>query len=132
MHRKSSFLQTSTSNAIKETSENPAPAPTGSSNRTDSFLNAIETRRTYYSLKNTSPVPDSRIKQLIDTVITHTPSSHNSQSTRLVVLLKDEHVRMWDMALETLRAVVPADKFAPTEQKVKGMREGYGTVSSKT
>jgi len=93
-----------------------------------SFLDAVKSRRTYYALKASSPIPDSRIQELVRTTVLEAPSSFNSQSTRLVVLLKAEHEKLWDATKEILRTIVPADKFAPTEKRIEGFRNAYGTI----
>ncbi|KAK9366406.1 Nitroreductase-like protein [Lipomyces kononenkoae] len=93
-----------------------------------SFLEAVRARRTFYQLVNKSPVPDSRIVELVNEAILHTPSAFNSQSTRLVVLLKKDHEKLWDIAKETLKAILPAEAFAATNQKLNGFQSGYGTI----
>lgn len=93
------------------------------------FFNAIRNRRTYYQLKKESPISDQQIQDIVHEAVLHVPSSFNSQSTRVILLLKGEHDKLWDITKEVLRGVVPADKFAPTEQKIDGFKAGYGTVS---
>ncbi|KAI9706428.1 MAG: hypothetical protein M1836_003433 [Candelina mexicana] len=93
-----------------------------------SFIDAVKSRRTYYNLTNESTIPDSRIEELVRDAILHCPSSFNSQSTRLVVLLKQEHEQLWDMVRDVLKAIVPEDRFEPTQQKLSGFRGGYGTI----
>ena len=44
------------------------------------------------------------------------------------MLLGDKHDRFWDITEDQLRAIVPADNFAPTEEKIASFRNGYGTV----
>jgi uncharacterized protein len=56
--------------------------------RTEQFLDTIRARRTTYALKNTSPIPDARIEDIIKHTILHTPTAFNTQSTRVIVLLK--------------------------------------------
>lgn len=93
-----------------------------------SFLDAVHARRTYYSLEKTSPIPDSRIEEIARVAIKDVPSSFNSQSARMVVLLKDEHDKFWDTTKEILKAIVPEDSWSHTEQRINGFRAGYGTV----
>lgn len=93
-----------------------------------SFIDAVKSRRTYYQLTNESTIPDSRIEELVRDAILHCPSSFNSQSTRLVVLLKKEHEQLWDMVRDVLKAMVPEENFKTTQQKLFGFRGGYGTV----
>lgn len=56
-----------------------------------SFIEAIQNRRSIYPLTNKSPIPDSRVQELVTEAIKHVPSSFNSQSTRIVVLFNGEH-----------------------------------------
>jgi hypothetical protein len=93
------------------------------------FLNAMEVRRTIYALNKKVPVPDARIQEIIKEALLHVPSSFNSQSTRILYLVGEEHNKLWDIVYEVLQGVVPADKFEPTAQKLAGFKAGYGTVS---
>jgi len=56
------------------------------------------------------------------------PSSFNSQTTRVVLLVKEEHNKLWDIVKEVLKGVVPADAFPATEKKLEMFKGGYGTV----
>jgi predicted oxidoreductase (fatty acid repression mutant protein) len=96
----------------------------------NAFIEAIKSRRTYYALKNTSPIPDSKIQEIINDVVLHVPSAFNSQTTRVVLLLKGEHEKLWDITRDVLKEIVPAENFAPTEQRMAGFRAAYGSVSS--
>lgn len=58
----------------------------------------------------------------------YTPSAFNSQSARVVLLLGKEHDKLWDITKEALRKVVPAENFAPTEEKINSFKSGYGTI----
>jgi hypothetical protein len=92
------------------------------------FFDAIKTRRSYYALNNTSPIPDSQIEQIVKEAVLHVPSSFNSQSARLVLLLKKDHERFWDLVRDALKPMVSAEHFPKTEQKLNGFKAGYGTV----
>ncbi|KAI9723260.1 MAG: hypothetical protein M1812_001142 [Candelaria pacifica] len=93
-----------------------------------SFIDAVKSRRTYYQLTNESTIPDSRIEELVRDAILHCPSSFNSQSTRLVVLLKKEHEQLWDMVKDVLQVITSEEKFKSTQQRISGFRGGYGTL----
>lgn len=93
-----------------------------------SLIDSLKERRTLHRTTKDVPISDDRIVELTELAVKHVPSSFNSQSTRLVVLLKDEHDKFWDMTLEILKPLVPADKFGQTEQRIAGFRAGYGTV----
>jgi predicted oxidoreductase (fatty acid repression mutant protein) len=95
-----------------------------------SFSEAVKSRRTYYQLNKTSPLSDEQITKLAEETLLHVPSSFNSQSTRLVVLLNKDHDQFWDFVLEVLKPIVPAEQFSATEQKIGGFKAAYGTVSA--
>ncbi len=93
------------------------------------FWNAIKERRTYYALSKEQVTSDEKIEEIVAEAIKHVPSSFNSQSARVVVLLGEQHDRLWDIAKAELKKLVPADSFQATEDKINGaFRSGYGTI----
>lgn len=93
------------------------------------FKAAVKNRRTYYSIDNKINVSDAEIKEIVEFAITHVPSSFNSQSTRIVLLLGDNHKKLWSIVKETLRKIVPAEAFAASEAKIDNcFAAGYGTI----
>ena len=92
------------------------------------FYNAMKERRSIYSISKESPVSDERIQEVIEEAVNHTPSSFNSQSSRVVVLLGESHDKLWDITMEALRKIVPAANFASTEEKINSFKAGYGSV----
>jgi predicted oxidoreductase (fatty acid repression mutant protein) len=92
------------------------------------LLEAIKNRRTIYALKKESTISDAKVQEIINHVILHTPSSFNSQTTRVVLLVKEEHTKLWEIAKEILKSIVPADHYPATEQRLNGFQAGYGTV----
>ncbi|MBF0802964.1 MULTISPECIES: nitroreductase family protein [unclassified Neisseria] len=87
-----------------------------------------EARRSVYALNQTLPLPAAEVAGIVEHAVLHTPSSFNSQSTRVVVLLGAEHEKLWQFAEDALRAIVPADKFAPTRQKLDMFKAAAGSV----
>lgn len=103
---------------------------------TDALVQAAQNRRTIYKLGKNSPVADAKIEELVNAAILNVPSSFNTQSTRLVVLLRDEHDRLWDLAIEAFGGLV-ATGAIPEEMwknqtlpKIQGFKAAYGTVRS--
>lgn len=92
------------------------------------FMEAVKERRTYYQINNKATISDDRIEELVKEAVLHVPSSFNSQSARLVVLLKKEHETFWEFVKEVLKPQVPEDQFPKTEQKLDGFKAGYGTI----
>lgn len=93
------------------------------------FEEALAHRRTYYSISSESPVYDEEIVHAIREAVTHVPSAFNSQSTRVVLLLGEQHTKLWNIVKETLRKLVPEEQFYKTEEKINGaFASGHGTV----
>ncbi|MCB2311434.1 nitroreductase family protein [Clostridium tagluense] len=92
------------------------------------FYTAVAERRSFYGISKEKVTTDEVIKEVIEQAVKNTPSSFNSQSARVVLLLEKHHDKLWDITKETLRKIVPADKFGETEDKINSFRNGYGTV----
>ncbi len=92
------------------------------------FKKALMQRRSYYDISDKIPVLDDEIRNILDFATKYSPSAFNSQSARVVLLLGKNHKKLWDIVRETLRKMVPADKFGPTDEKVNGFAAGHGTV----
>lgn len=92
------------------------------------FLNLAEKRRTYYCLSKESTTTDGELQDILEKVVRNTPSAFNSQSPRLCLLLPGEHERLWDIVMETLRKIVPPEKFSDSETKINSFKNGYATV----
>lgn len=95
----------------------------------DELIKGFKTRRTYYGLKPESPIPDDKIHEIVQQAVLHTPSSFNSQSTRVLVLLGDEHKKLWENIVKpAVKAVAPPEAWEGSEQKLSGFAQGYGTI----
>ena len=92
------------------------------------FYTTVRERRTYYNISKNSPVSDECIKKLIKNAILYSPSAFNSQSARVVLLFGENHDKLWQITLETLRKIVPEKDFAPTEERINSFMAGYGTI----
>lgn len=87
-----------------------------------------EKRRSIYSLGNKVALSEQEIVALVEHALKYCPSAFNSQSSRVVVLFKENYQKLWQIALEELRKVVPADKFYNTELRIKSFAAGVGTI----
>ena len=59
------------------------------------FYSAIEDRRSIYAISKEQVVSDEKIQEVIYHAVKHTPSAFNSQSARVVVLLGEQHDKLW-------------------------------------
>ena len=92
------------------------------------YFEAVKNRYSCYAITGKSTVGDGRLKELLDDAVSCVPSSFNSHSSRLVLLLRGGHETLWDIVLEALRPMVPEEKFPNTEKKIGSFAAGYGTV----
>lgn len=96
---------------------------------TKTFQEAMAHRRSYYALKNESPITDNEIIDIVHSAVRHVPSAFNSQSTLVVVLLHDKHQRVWEITKDVLREIVSAEAFGNTKNKIdSSFQSGYGTL----
>lgn len=94
----------------------------------DKLRSAIENRRSFYNISKKSALADEKIIELVTFATKYTPSAFNDQSQMTAILLGANHDKLWDIVLEALRKVVPADDFTKTSVKIEGFKAGYGTV----
>ena len=92
------------------------------------LFTALRERRSIYGISKESPISDQSILEIIEETVKHTPSAFNNQTTRVVLLLGEHHNKLWDITTEALKTIVPAEQFSPTQEKMNGFRNGYGTV----
>ena len=92
------------------------------------FMTALRERRSIYEISNESPISDEKIEELVAKVLAYTPSAFNSQSTRLVLLLGEQHKRLWDLTEEGLKPTVAKEKMGRFQERMESFRNGYGTV----
>jgi uncharacterized protein len=92
------------------------------------FMKPLKERRSIYAISKETTISDEKIIEIIEDAVMYTPSAFNSQTARVVVLFGASHDKLWDITEETLRRIVPEDKFGPTKEKMNSFRAGYGTV----
>ncbi|RSO30900.1 nitroreductase family protein [Acinetobacter lactucae] len=97
------------------------------SNETN-FLELIKKRRSIYSIGKNLEHTSAKIEELIKEAVKHSPSAFNSQSSRVVILFNESHQNFWNIVLDVLKTIVPAQALAGTEQKIQSFAAGAGTV----
>ncbi|USB32922.1 nitroreductase family protein [Paenibacillus sp. YPG26] len=95
----------------------------------NAFFDAVKNRRSIYAISKESPISDERIQEIVNEAVKHTPSAFNSQSARVVVLLGEQHDKLWNHTEDILRKIINNDEnFKSTAEKMESFRAGYGTV----
>lgn len=92
------------------------------------YIELIEMRRTHYSISSDLPISDEVLKETIAACVKHVPSAFNSQTGRVVLLLNEQHHKLWNIVRAELHKIVPIEKFAPTEEKIRSFDAGHGTI----
>ncbi|KAJ5465307.1 uncharacterized protein N7458_000993 [Penicillium daleae] len=101
---------------------------------TTTLLELARSLRTYYDLKAESPISDDAIEAIVQDSVLHVPSSFNTHTSRVVLLLKEEHKKAWDIAINAMEGLlaagqVPEEMFeTQAKPKLNGLRAAYGTV----
>ncbi|MEC5319342.1 nitroreductase family protein [Brenneria populi subsp. brevivirga] len=94
----------------------------------NAFLQSIRNRRTIYAIGKTLSISEDRVVSLVTEAVKQSPSSFNSQSSRVVILFSAQHEKLWDIVKQQLKKIVPEDAFAATEAKLASFAAGAGTV----
>lgn len=98
---------------------------------TDQFLAAAKFRRTVYGLKASSHVPDSRIEEIIKEVLSFAPSSYNTQSTRITLVLGEKHKQFWDIVIKESEDILKgAGAWEAMYPRFQAFQNAYGSVST--
>ena len=92
------------------------------------FLNSIKARRTIYAIGKNLTVDQTTIEETIREAVKQSPSSFNSQTSRVVTLYGASHTQFWEIVRETLRKMIPAEAFANTSAKIDSFVAGFGTA----
>jgi hypothetical protein len=95
---------------------------------TITYLEAVKERRTNYTLTSESTISDEAIQHILEEAILHAPSSFNAQNGRAVLLLGEQHQKLWNITREALRAIVPAENFPETDARITSFQNGYGSI----
>ena len=93
-----------------------------------SLFESAEQRISCYQLSRESPISDSRIHDIVNFAVKHAPSSFNVQSARVVILLKDDHEALWNIADNKAKSTHPEAADKMLSKMIAGFRAAYGTV----
>lgn len=96
---------------------------------TEQLFEIAKARRTIYALnKDLGSVTPARIQEIVKQATLHTPSSFNSQSNRVIILLGAEHDKFWDIVSDALKAIVPAEAWEATAGRIAGFKGAAGSI----
>ena len=88
--------------------------------------NLYQNRRSQYALGKNLPLAENEVLEIIDNAVKYSPSAFNSHA---VVLLGENHQKLWDITFEELGKFLPnEDAKAATKAKLDGFAVAYGTI----
>ena len=89
----------------------------------------LKKRRSRYKLEKEIGVSDECIVELLQETVKQVPSTFNSQSTRLVLLLGDSHSRFWQIVLKSIAGITTPEAYEKSKQKIEtAFAGGHGTI----
>ncbi|KAF8208792.1 nitroreductase [Mycena galopus ATCC 62051] len=94
----------------------------------DAYLQALTVRRSVYTITNKSSVSDEKLEAIVKHCVLHSPTSFNTQSSRAVLVLGEEHTKLWKVISEGILKGLEGDSKTRAEGRFASHAAGYGTV----
>ena len=91
--------------------------------------NLYQNRRSVYALGKNLPISEQEVLEIIDNAVKYSPSAFNSQTAHAVVLLGENHQKLWDITFGELEKFLPNEEAkAATKDKIDSFAAAYGTI----
>ena len=91
--------------------------------------NLYQNRRSVYALGKNLPISEQEVIEIIDNAVKYSPSAFNSNTAHAVVLLGDNHQKLWNITYAELAKLLPTDEAkATTKGKIDNFAVAYGTI----
>ena len=91
--------------------------------------NLYQNRRSVYALGKNLPISEQEALEIIDNAVKYSPSAFNSQTAHAVVLLGENHQKLWDITFGELEKFLPTEEAkAATKGKIDSFAAAYGTI----
>ena len=91
--------------------------------------NLYQNRRSVYALGKNLPISEQEALEIIDNAVKYSPSAFNSQTAHAVVLLGENHQKLWDITFGELEKFLPNEEAkAATKGKIDSFSAAYGTI----
>jgi len=92
------------------------------------YNDILTVRRSIYELENRLPVSENTVIGIIGDCVNFTPSAYNAQSQRVVLLLGENHRKLWRDTSEYLTSTLPMDRIDRVKKRMDNFIDAYGTV----
>lgn len=94
----------------------------------NSFIELMRERRSVYNLGNNIKKSKEELNALVLRAVELSPSSFNSQSSRVVILWGNHSHKLWDIAKDELKVLISEEAFKSTSEKLDSFARGSGTI----
>lgn len=88
----------------------------------------LKKRRSQYALTKNLPLSESYIISIIKDAVKQSPSSFNSQSSRVIITFGERSNTIWEITKEALRNRLDEERFPATEARINSFAAGAGTI----
>jgi predicted oxidoreductase (fatty acid repression mutant protein) len=92
------------------------------------YLDALTNRRSQYAIGKDVSLSQQELTDLIKEAVRQSPSSFNSQSSRVVILHGAQSDKFWGFVKDAIRKILPPETYAEREPRLNGFAAGAGTV----
>ena len=94
----------------------------------NNFIELMKERRSIYNLGNNIKKSKEELNALVLRAVELSPSSFNSQSSRVVILWGDHSHKLWNIAKDELKVLISEEAFKSTSEKLDSFARGSGTI----
>lgn len=88
----------------------------------------LKKRRSQYALTKNLPLSESDIISIIKDAVKQSPSSFNSQSSRVIITFGERSNTIWEITKDALRNRLDEERFPATEARINSFAAGAGTI----
>ncbi|MGX7111820.1 nitroreductase family protein [Gemella cuniculi] len=86
-------------------------------------------RRSIYGLGKNLPISEEKVLRIIENAVKYSPSAFHSQTAQVLVLLGDNHNKVWDITYSELEKLLTTDEAKlATKEKINSFTNAYGTI----
>lgn len=86
-------------------------------------------RRSIYNIGGNISITNEELFDIVKNAVKNSPTAFNSQTVRVVLLIEDKSIEVWDITEKVLREISKNNQsFDETKKKIASFRAGYGTI----
>ena len=91
------------------------------------ILELYAKRHSFYDINN-NITNETAITDIIKTTLKLYPSSFNAQEARIVLFLRNNHKKFWNITENKLISISPSEKHNNIKERISSFSKGFGTI----